>query len=305
MDSVKKYLYTCDHVGFLELTKETWKNRWFPSQVPLQGDVCCVDMLNERDLEFYKFLFTFLGMAEKLVNINIEDLLSQFDSHDVSHYYAEQMAMENIHGKVYANILSMLFKNNITEVYSYACDIMNDSALQEKLKWLNGRVTEASDKAEKILLFLLVEGIFFISSFFSIGLFRVRGIMNGICLANDYIARDEMLHTSAAALLYNTMTKSSERPSEDWIYKLFREAVEVEFKFIAAKGHGVSLVNVHEIRQFLQATADRILESINLNPIYGSLPPENCPLAYTSSTKSVNFFERDNSDYTGTLTNDL
>lgn len=305
MESVKKVLYFCDHPDFLKLTVETWQNRWFPSQVPLSADVDQIKQLNEKDLEFYKFLFTFLGMAESLVNLNIEDLLLMVESHDVKHYYAEQMAMENVHGKVYANILNMFFNHNVGEVYKYAENIVKDESLAAKINWLQTRVKETTTPAEKMLMFLLIEGIFFISSFYSIGLLRVRGILNGVCLANDYISRDELLHTRAAAVLYNTTIASEAKPPCLWVHQLFKEAVDVEHRFILAKSQGVTLVNTDDIRLFLEATADRILESIHLPPCFGSAAPPSCPLVYTGCTKSVNFFERDNSDYSSFVTNDL
>ncbi|BBB06513.1 ribonucleotide reductase subunit 2 [Rhinolophus gammaherpesvirus 1] len=305
MDFVKKFLYSCDHMGFLSLTQETWQNRWFPSQIPLTTDVSCLQMLNKKDTEFYKFLFSFLAMAEKLVNFNIEELVKDFHSHDVEHYYIEQEAMENIHGKVYANILNMFFKNNVGEMQRYACSIIEDEALAAKLHWLHVRVGQANTRAERVLLFLLIEGIFFISSFYSIALLRVRGLMNGVCMANDYISRDEWIHTRAAAMLFNTLIPECEKPTSSQIQSLFNEAVDVEHNFIIAKSQGVSHVNVADIRQFLEATADRILKSIHIDAVYGTQPPPNCPLVYTGCLKNVNFFERESSDYTTSVTNDL
>ncbi|AMA67417.1 ribonucleotide reductase subunit 2 [Vespertilionid gammaherpesvirus 1] len=305
MDFVKTFLYSCDHEGFLAFTKETWQNKWFPSQISLTTDVSFLPSLNKVDCEFYKFLFSFLAMAEKLVNFNIDEVVKDFKSHDVEHYYTEQAAMENIHGKVYANILSMFFKNNAGELQHYACEILKDEALAKKIHWLHQRVMQANNRAEKVLLFLLIEGIFFISSFYSIALLRVRGIMNGVCMANDYISRDELIHTRAAALLYNTMVPVEEKPSKKWIQDLFKEAVDVEYGFILAKGQGVSYVNVEDIRMFLEATADRILGSINVDILYGTSPPPHCPLVYTGCLKNVNFFERENSDYTTAVDNDL
>ncbi|QDQ69271.1 ribonucleotide reductase subunit 2 [Colobine gammaherpesvirus 1] len=305
MESFGRFLYVSDHDGFLALTHETWQNRWFPNQIPLHLDVGHVQTLEEPDREFYKFLFTFLGMAESLVNFNIEDLLTNFNCHDAAHYYAEQVVMENIHGKVYANILQMFFNNNRSENLAYAERIVEDHALCVKLDWLRTRVRNAATRAQKVLLFLVIEGIYFISSFYSIGLCRLRGIMPGVCLANDYISRDELLHTKAAALMYNTLLSTEEKPAPTEIHALFREAVDIETKFIEAKAEGVTLVDVADIRRFLEATADRILGNIFVSPIFGTQPPKTCPLSYTGSAKCVNFFERDNSDYTTCVRNDL
>lgn len=305
MELVKKYLYVCDHEGFLQLTQETFLNRWFPNQINLATDVQCISELGFRDEEFYKYLFTFLGMAETLVNFNIEELVKDFKSHDINHYYCEQMAMECIHSKVYSNILNMFFKDNIDETNRFAINMLKDKPLLSKINWLEHKIKTASSKAEKVLIFLLIEGIFFISSFYSIGLLRVRGIMPGICMANDYISRDELLHTRAAALLYNTVIPKAEKPDLQWIISLFKEAVDVEHKFILAKGHGITLVNIDDIRAFLEATADRIMRSIGLPEIYHTDPPINCPLTYTGCIKNVNFFERESTEYSTMIVNDL
>lgn len=305
MDSVSKFLYTSDHREFMALTEETWLNRWFPHQINLREDVSCLRELGEVDLDFYKFLFTFLGMAEELVNFNITGLVNEFDSHDLSHYYVEQMAMENIHSKVYANILNMFFKNNVGEMQKYAELILADEFLARKIHWLHKRVGEAQSRAQKVILFYLIEGIFFISSFYSIGLLRVRGLMNGVCQANDYISRDELLHTRAAGVLYSTLVPPSERPSPAWITAVFTEAVQVEYDFIKSKSRGVTLVDLNDIRCFLEATADRLLKMIGLEAVFKTAPPQNCPLVYVGSIKSVSFFERENTDYTGSVENDL
>ncbi|ALE14775.1 ORF60 [Felid gammaherpesvirus 1] len=305
VDFVNQFLYTCDHEGFLNLTQETWQNRWFPNQISLSSDVTTFHLLTKTEHDFYKFLFSFLGFSEKLVNFNIEDLIKEFNSHDVAHYYTEQMAMENIHGKVYANILNMFFNNNMGELKKYAITILDDNALKDKLHWLHKRVINAKTRAEKVLLFLLIEGIFFISSFYCIALLRIKGVMNGVCLANDYISRDEWIHTRAAALLYNTMIHDREKPTSEWIYNLFQEAVDVETAFIERKGCHLSSEKLLDINQFLQATADRILKSINLRPLYNVRPPPDCPLVYIGCIKNVNFFERESSDYTTAVADDL
>lgn len=302
---ISKFLYSSDDSGFRDLTEETWLNRWFPSQIVLKEDVGCLEKLNALDLEFYKFLFTFLGMAEELVNFNIADLIEDFHHHDVSHYYVEQMAMENIHSKVYANILNMFFNNNRGEILKHGEKMLEDCFLSRKLAWLQSRVKGATGRGERVILFFLIEGIFFISSFYSIGLLRLRGLMKGVCMANDYISRDELLHTRAAALLYKQLVPQGEKPSREWILKIVEEAVEVEFDFIKSKGHGVTLLNLNDIRQYLEATADRLLVSLGMPVMYHQVPPDNCPLIYIGNSRSVNFFERENTEYTSLVENDL
>ncbi len=82
--------------------------------------------------------------------------------------------MENVHGETYANILNMLFDGDRAAMNAYAEAIMADEALQAKISWLRDKVAAAVTLPEKILVFLLIEGIFFISSFYSIALLRAR-----------------------------------------------------------------------------------------------------------------------------------
>lgn len=303
---MSSFLYVRDHEGFKKLTMETHQNKWFAHQIELIEDRKHINgQLSESDLEFYKFVFTFLGMAEKLVNFNIDEVVTEFKSHDIDHYYTEQKAMENIHGETYTNILNILFHGDMSETFKYADSIIQDPALMAKIAWLQSKVRGAKTRAKKVLIFLLIEGIFFISSFYSISLLRVRGLMPGACMANNYISRDELLHTTAASLLYNTMTDPRERPSAKWIYRLFRSAVDVEYDFIHAKGQNVTLLDTGEIKQFLQATADRILKSIGLDSIYGATTPKNCPLTYMTGSRNTNFFEQENTEYCMVVKNDL
>ncbi|AIA62097.1 orf60 [Alcelaphine gammaherpesvirus 2] len=305
MEFIKKYLYVCDHPGFFELTQETFQNRWFPAQINLSVDVKCLSLLSETEVNFYKYLFTFLGMAETLVNFNIDELLVDFNSHDVKHYYCEQMAMECVHSKVYFNILNMLFKNNLAATWEFAEKVLKDEPLKKKIEWLESKIKLAKTPAEKVLIFYLIEGVFFISSFYCIGLLRVKGVMPGVCMANDYISRDEFLHTRAAALLYNTMIPKEGRPRSEWVVELFKEAVEIECDFIRAKTEQVTFVSMDDIRAFLEATADRLLNSIELPRHYKSDPPKSCPLTYTGCIKNVSFFERESTEYSSFIINDL
>ena len=53
--------------------------------------------------------------------------------------------------------------------------------------------------------FGLVEGLFFAGSFCAIYYFRKRGLLPGLALSNDWIARDEGMHFSFSSLMYRTL----------------------------------------------------------------------------------------------------
>ena len=55
-----------------------------------------------------------------------------------------------------------------------------------------------------------------------------RGLLPGLCMSNELIARDEGMHTSFACLLLRHLEQGAER---DVVEEMMREAVELEHKF--------------------------------------------------------------------------
>ena len=68
-------------------------------------------------------------------------------------------------------------------------------------KWLNGN----QNLLIRLIGFGLVEGLFFAGSFCAIYYFRKRGLLPGLALSNDWIARDEGMHFSFSALMFKTL----------------------------------------------------------------------------------------------------
>ena len=54
----------------------------------------------------------------------------------------------------------------------------------------------------RLLAFAIVEGIFFSGSFCAIFWIRTKKILPGLRKSNDFISRDESVHTQFAVLLY-------------------------------------------------------------------------------------------------------
>lgn len=82
--------------------------------------------------------------------------------------------------------------------------------------------------ATRLVAFAIVEGVFFSSSFAALFWIRSRGLLHGLCMSNEFIARDEGMHTAFACL----MTKYLERRADfEVVEAMVREAVDLEHKF--------------------------------------------------------------------------
>jgi ribonucleotide reductase beta subunit family protein with ferritin-like domain len=118
--------------------------------------------------------------------------------------------------------------------------------------------------------------------------------MPGLTLSNEFISRDEALHTEFAVLLY---TKLQKKLTEKQIHTIIRESVEIEKIFIT-ESLPCRLIgmNAKLMKQYIEFVGDRLCLQLGYSKIYGSTNPFDFMELISIDTK-VNFFERTNSAY--------
>lgn len=148
--------------------------------------------------------------------------------------------------------------------------------------------------AQRLLAFVCVEGIFFSGSFCAIYWLKSKGLMPGLCTANQFISRDENTHAEFAIELYKTI---EERLEESVVHDIFRDAVAIEKEFVT-ESLPVSLLgmNCELMSQYIEYVADRWLSLLDYNPIYGSSNPFSFMEMISVNTKE-SFFEVNVSSY--------
>lgn len=148
--------------------------------------------------------------------------------------------------------------------------------------------------AQRLLAFICVEGIMFSGSFCAIYWLKNRGLMPGLSTANEFISRDENMHTEFAIELY----KMCKDPlSEDIVHQIFKEAVDIEKEFIT-ESLPVSLIGINckLMSQYIEYVADRWLILLGFSRLYNSQNPFTFMEMISLNSKS-NFFEVFNSNY--------
>ena len=105
--------------------------------------------------------------------------------------------------------------------------------------------------AERLVAFVCVEGIYFSSSFAFIFRLKSKGMMRGLCMSNDFISRDEGLHTEFACMLIRSL---KHKPDEEVVRGIVRDAVQVEIKF----ARGTPYVYAHNGTVQLTPPADTL-----------------------------------------------
>lgn len=235
-----------------------------------------------------------------------ENLVARFsmdsDLPEVRAFYAAQNFFENVHSEAYSLIIDRLVPSPAAKSRLFRA-VENSACVRRKALWGHRWITE-SDKgradgpARRLAAFACVEGIFFSSSFATIYWFKSRNLLPGIAAANEWISRDEGLHTDFAVYRYRSLPPA-QRMSEADLYRLVDDAVEIELEFVRDSiPHRLRGLNADNMSDYVRFVADRLLVQFGLAPAYGgrAVVPLSFMVQQAGITKS-NFFECAVSNY--------
>ena len=118
--------------------------------------------------------------------------------------------------------------------------------------------------------------------------------MPGLCHSNELISRDEGLHTEFAVLMFNHLKN---KPSNDIIIQIIKEAVEIEKEFIT-ESLSCELLGMNKdlMKQYIEYVSDRLLKMFNIDPIFNSSNPFDW-MELISVQGKTNFFEKRVGEY--------
>ena len=144
------------------------------------------------------------------------------------------------------------------------------------------------------MAFAAVEGIFFSGAFCSIYWLKKRGLMPGLTFSNELISRDEALHTEFAVLLYS---KLASKLSQERIYEIITEAVEIEKEFITdALPCRLIGMNAKLMKEYIEFVADRLFVQMGYEKYYKTANPFSF-MELISLEGKTNFFEKRVGEY--------
>ena len=268
---------------------------WRAEEVDLSKDLKDWEKLNDDEKHFISMVLAFFAASDGIVLENLAvRFMSDVQLSEARAFYGFQIAMENIHSEMYSILIDSFIqepnhRNKLFQaIHEFPC-------IAKKAEWAKKWIGDKrSSFASRLVAFACVEGIFFSSSFASIYWIKKRGLLPGLTLSNEFISRDEALHTEFAILLYNKLVK---RLSKKRIYEIVQEAVEIEKEFITeALPCRLIGMNATLMTQYIEFVADRLCLQLGYDKIYKSANPFDFMELISIDTK-VNFFERTNSAY--------
>lgn len=202
--------------------------------------------------------------------------------------------MENIHSIMYSTLIDTYIKDKTQK--SKLFNALNEFECIKKkgdwaIKWINDK---RSTFATRLVGFACVEGIFFSGAFCAIFWLKKRGLMPGLTLSNEFISRDEALHTEFAVLLHNKLEKPLKKQK---IHEIIQEAVSIEIEFIN-EALNCRLIGMNQMlmQQYIEFVADRLIVQFGYNKIYNVENPFDFMELISMRTKT-NFFEKRVGEY--------
>ena len=288
-------LFPIQHQDVFDMAKKAVAVFWTTEEVDLTKDTKDWDKLDQNTKHFIKHVLGFFAASDGIL---MENLALNFQNEvqwpEAKYFYANQNFMEAIHSEMYSLLIDTYVddraeKQHLLEAASTI------PAIQKKAdwakQWLNAK---EADFATRLVAFAVVEGIFFSGAFCSIFWLKKSGLMPGLTTSNEFIARDEGMHTDFACLLYS---KIKHKLTKARVNKIIKEAVKIEKNFIT-KALPCELIGMNAtlMSQYIEFVADRLVVQLGYPKIFNAANPFDFMERISLEGKD-NFFEKRNANY--------
>ncbi len=291
-------------------------NHWLPTEISMQLDIeqwRNPNFLTADERHALKMVIGFFSTADSIAANNIVlAFYKHITSPEARMYLLRQAYEEAIHTQAYQYIVESLGLDG-SEIFNMYREV---DAIYNKDKFIlsfnegimrndfNTGTFENDQKfLENICVFsLIMEGIFFYSSFAVMFGFQRQNKLPGSAEQIQYIMRDESAHLNFGIDMINTI---KEEQPELWtpefqarIINLIREAVQLEYTFAQdVFPKGIFGLNADGFKQYIEHIADRRLQRVGLPIQYGSHNPFPWMSEAVDLAKEKNFFETRVTEY--------
>lgn len=287
-------LFPIVHSDLYRLYKNLVSVRWITEEVDMSRDRADFEALGPNEQHFIKCILGFFAGADGIVCENLcANFCDEVQAPEAKAFYCEQMANEVCHSETYSLLIDTYFTTRAQKDDVWNA-IRTMPFVEKKAAWALKWIPRDAPFAKRLLAFAIVEGVFFSGAFCAIYWFKDRNLLKGLTVANEFISRDEGLHTNFAVALYN---KLEHRLSRKEVHQLFREAVAIEKEFIL-EALPCSLIGMNAglMSTYIEFVADHLLVQLN----YPKLFSVQNPFAFMeriSLESKGNFFETKISNY--------
>lgn len=290
-------------------------NHWLPTEIAMQDDIELwkSDRLSDDERLAFKVALGFFTTADSIAANNVAlALYKHITSPECRMYLLRQAFEEAIHTHSYQYIVESLaldggeifnmYREN-SAIFSKASFVLgfNDGIFDDNFK--TGTFKNDQKFLENLCVFsLILEGIFFYSSFAVIFGFQRQNKLIGSAEQIQYIMRDESQHLNFGINMINTIKE--EQPElwtkefQNHIVDLIKEATKLEYTYAQEVfPTGIFGMNADAFRQYIEYIADRRLSAVGLPKQFNVKTPFPWMSEAVDLSKEKNFFETRVTEY--------
>ena len=283
-------IFPIRHPDVWEMYKKHMAVIWTAEEIDLSKDMKDWERLSDGERYFVKNILGFFAGSDGIVMENLATrFMREVQWPEAKFFYSCQNLMEAVHSESYALLIDT-YITDPQEKDTLLRATKTIPCVQKKADWaLTWIDSKDANFATRLLAFAAVEGIFFSGAFCAIFWLKQRGLMPGLTVSNEFIARDEGLHTDFACLLYSKLIN---KLSKKEAHKIIREAVKIEKQFIT-KSLPCELIgmNAKLMTQYIEFVADRLLLQLGYPKVYCAANPFSFMERISLEGKD-NFFEK-------------
>ncbi len=291
-------------------------NHWLPTEISMQRDIeqwKSRDVLTADERKAFETVLGFFTTADSIAANNVVlAVYKHITSPECRLYLLRQGFEEAVHTHAYQYIVESLGmdESRIFNMYREVEAIYNKDNLILSLnegifdpQFKTGTLENDQKFLENLCVFsLIMEGIFFYSSFAVMFGFQRQNKLTGSAEQIQYIMRDESQHLNFGIHMINAI---KEEQPELWtpaferrIIELVKRAVVLEYTFAAEVfPRGIFGMNAEGFKQYIEHIADRRLESVGLPPQFNVQNPFPWMSEAVDLNKEKNFFETRVTEY--------
>jgi ribonucleotide reductase beta subunit family protein with ferritin-like domain len=287
-------LFPIEYLDIFTMYKSLVSVRWIVEEIDTSKDMKDFEKLSDSEKHFIKRILGFFAGSDGIINENlVANFANEVQLPEAKAFYAEQMANETCHSETYCRLIDTYITDR-QEKLSILRSITTMPYVEKKAQWALKWLDRSASFASRLMAYAIVEGVFFSGAFCAIFYFKERGILPGLTLSNEFISRDEGLHTDFACLLYSKLTNPLDDTEAE---ALMRDAVEIEKAFII-DALPCSLIGMNSklMSQYLEFVADRLMVQLGYKKIFESRNPFQFMERISLEGKD-NFFEKRVSSY--------
>ena len=260
-------IFPIKHNDLWEAFQKHRRAFWVESEIDLIPDLKDWKAMGDNETHFIKHVLAFFASSDGIIMENLGmRFFSDVQLPEARAFYSIQLFMENIHSIMYSQLIDT-YITDATEKDKLFRAIETIPSIKLKGDWACKWIQGSDSFATRLVAFAAVEGIFFSGSFCCIYWLNESGRLPGLCKSNDFIARDEGMHTDFACLLYTKYITNKLSDAE--IHSIISEAVAIETEFIT-ESLPCNLLGMNSklMKEYIKYVANRLVIQLGHTELY-------------------------------------